>query len=60
MSKERERDANAGLAKNGMAVREPDAAMKAAFNKVGDQILDEWLKKAGTEGQQLIKAYRSQ
>jgi TRAP-type mannitol/chloroaromatic compound transport system permease large subunit len=59
MSKERERDANAGLAKNGMTVHTPDAAMKAAFNKVGDQILQEWLKKAGPEGQQLIKAYRS-
>jgi TRAP-type C4-dicarboxylate transport system substrate-binding protein len=59
MSKERERDANAGLAKNGMTVHTPDAAMKAAFNKVGDQILQEWLKKAGAEGQQLIKAYRS-
>jgi TRAP-type C4-dicarboxylate transport system substrate-binding protein len=59
MSRERERDANAGLAKNGMTVHDPDAAMKAAFNKVGDQILQEWLKKAGAEGEQLIKAYRS-
>lgn len=59
MSKQRESDANAGLEKNGMTVREPDAAMKAAFTKVGNQILDEWLKKAGPEGQQLIKAYRS-
>ena len=58
MSKERERDANAGLAKNGMTVHEPDAAMKAAFAKVGNQILAEWEKKAGPEGVQLIKAYR--
>jgi hypothetical protein len=33
--------------------------MKAAFNKVGEQILAEWEKKAGPEGVQLIKAYRS-
>ncbi len=59
MSKQRESDANAGLEKNGMTVREPDAAMKTAFNKVGQQILAEWEKKAGPEGQQLIKAYRS-
>jgi len=59
MSKEREREANETLAKNGMTVREPDAAMKSAFAKVGDQILAEWLKKAGPEGDQLIKAYRS-
>ncbi|HEX7052336.1 MAG TPA: TRAP transporter substrate-binding protein [Burkholderiales bacterium] len=59
MSRERERSANELLAKNGVTVREPDAAMKAAYAKVGDQILQEWLKKAGAEGQQLIKAYRS-
>jgi len=59
MSKEREREANAGLANNGMTVHDPDPAMKAAFNKVGEQILAEWEKKAGPEGVQLIKAYRS-
>jgi len=60
MSKQRESDANAGLSKNGMTVHTPDAAMKTAFNKVGEQILAEWLKKAGPEGEQLIKAYRKQ
>ena len=59
MSKVRQLEANETLAKNGMAIREPDAGMKAAFAKVGDQILQEWLKKAGPEGQGLIKAYRS-
>jgi TRAP-type C4-dicarboxylate transport system substrate-binding protein len=59
MAKEREREANETLAKNGMTIHEPDSAMKAAYVKVGDQILDEWLKKAGPEGEQLIKAYRS-
>jgi TRAP-type transport system periplasmic protein len=42
-----------------MTVHKPDAAMQAAFTKVGDQILQEWLKKAGPEGQALIKTYRS-
>ena len=32
--------------------------MKAAFGKVGAQILEEWLKKSGAEGQALIKSYR--
>ena len=58
MSKVREIEANELLAKNGMTVRKPDANMKAAFGKVGDQILQEWQKKSGAEGQQLIKAYR--
>ena len=58
MSREREREANATLAKNGMTVHEPDAAMKAAFSKVGDQILQEWLKAAGADGDTIVKAYR--
>ena len=58
MSKARQFEANEMLQKNGMTIHEPDAAMKSAFQKVGSQILDEWLKKAGPEGQQLIKTYR--
>ena len=59
MAKEREKEANDTLAKNGMMIHEPDAAMKAAYAKVGNQMLTEWLQKAGPEGDQLIKAYRS-
>ena len=58
MSREREREANATLAKNGMTVHEPDAAMKAAFSKIGDQILQEWLKAAGADGEAIVKRYR--
>jgi TRAP-type C4-dicarboxylate transport system substrate-binding protein len=58
MSREREREANATLAKNGMTVHEPDAAMKSAFSKVGDQILGEWLKAAGADGEAIVKRYR--
>jgi TRAP-type C4-dicarboxylate transport system substrate-binding protein len=58
MSREREREANATLAKNGMTVHEPDAAMKAAFTKIGDQILGEWLKAAGADGEAIVKRYR--
>jgi TRAP-type C4-dicarboxylate transport system substrate-binding protein len=58
MSKVRTFEANELLAKNGMTLHEPDAAMKAAYTKIGAQILDEWLKKSGAEGQSIIKAYR--
>jgi TRAP-type transport system periplasmic protein len=58
MSKARTKEANDTLQKNGMTVHDPDQAMKDAFAKVGNQILEEWLKKAGPEGQQLIKSYR--
>jgi TRAP-type C4-dicarboxylate transport system substrate-binding protein len=59
MSKVRTKEANETLVKNGMTIHQPDAAMKAAFGKVGEQILDEWLKKSGPDGQAIIKVYRS-
>jgi TRAP-type C4-dicarboxylate transport system substrate-binding protein len=58
MSKVRTLEANELLGKNGMTLHKPDAAMTAAYSKVGAQILDEWLKKSGAEGQSIIKAYR--
>jgi TRAP-type C4-dicarboxylate transport system substrate-binding protein len=59
MSKVRQLEANELLQKNGMTLHKPDAAMMAAYQKVGTQILNEWTKKAGPEGQALIKAYRA-
>jgi TRAP-type C4-dicarboxylate transport system substrate-binding protein len=59
MSKIRTLEANEQLQKNGMTIHKPDAAMTGAFQKVGVQILQEWEKKAGAEGQGVIKAYRS-
>ena len=58
MSRIRELEANELLAKNGMSVREPDAGMKAAFRKVGEQMTAEWQKTAGAEGQAILKTYR--
>jgi TRAP-type C4-dicarboxylate transport system substrate-binding protein len=57
--KQRERSANKELAANGMTLHEPDAAMKAAYLKVGDTMLAEWLKTAGAEGAAIIKNYRA-
>jgi len=58
MSKQREKDANELLAKNGMKVHKPSKSMMAAFGKVGDQMLEEWKKTAGADGEAIIKAYR--
>ena len=58
LSRERERTANKMLADNGMTVHEPDAAMRAAFARIGDIMLAEWQKTAGADGEALIKAYR--
>jgi TRAP-type transport system periplasmic protein len=56
--KQREQSANRELAANGMTLHEPDAAMTAAYRKVGEIMLAEWQKSAGSEGAAIIKAYR--
>jgi TRAP-type C4-dicarboxylate transport system substrate-binding protein len=58
MSKQREKDGDDTLAKNGMTVHEPDAKMKAAFQKIGAQMAQEWEKQAGAPGQAILKRYR--
>jgi TRAP-type C4-dicarboxylate transport system substrate-binding protein len=59
MSKVRTLEANELLVKNGMTIHKPDNAMQDAYAKVGSQILDEWLKKSGAEGQAILKAYKT-
>jgi TRAP-type C4-dicarboxylate transport system substrate-binding protein len=59
MSKARETEGNETLAKNGMSVRDPDAAMKSAFAKIGQQMAQEWEKAAGADGAAILKAYHS-
>ena len=46
------------LKANGMTIHQPSAQLKADMKKVGDQMLKDWLEKAGPEGQQLVDAYR--
>ena len=58
LSRKREADANKMLADNGMTVHTPDAAMMAAFGKIGEQMVGEWLKAAGPDGEAIVKAYR--
>jgi TRAP-type C4-dicarboxylate transport system substrate-binding protein len=58
MSKAREKEGDETLAKNGMSVRDPDAGMKARFQKVGEQMAQEWEKSAGADGQTILKRFR--
>jgi TRAP-type C4-dicarboxylate transport system substrate-binding protein len=46
------------LKKNGMNVQPPSAQLKADFQKIGQQITEEWLKTAGPDGKAIIDAYR--
>ena len=46
------------LKTNGMTVSPPSAQLKADMQKVGATLLQEWLKNAGPDGDQMVKAYR--
>lgn len=48
----------AELAKNGMKVEPPTPALKADMKKVGDTMVAEWVKTAGSDGQAMIDAYK--
>jgi TRAP-type transport system periplasmic protein len=58
MSKQREKDADEMLGKNGVSVQEPSAELKTALAKIGDQMAAEWEKSAGADGQAILKAYK--
>src|SRR5262249_25118397 len=58
MSKQREKDADELLAKNGVAVNEPGAQLKSAVARIGEQMAGGWEKSAGADGQAILKAYR--
>ena len=36
----------------------PSPALKSGFQKVGEQLTQDWLKKAGAEGQGIVDAYK--
>lgn len=51
-------DTMAILKANGMTIEAPSAALKADLQKVGATMLQEWLSKAGPEGQEMLNAYK--
>jgi TRAP-type C4-dicarboxylate transport system substrate-binding protein len=46
------------LKAKGMKVQAPSPALKDGFKKIGDQLSDDWLKKAGAEGKAMVEAYQ--
>ena len=46
------------LKKNGMNIVQPSPQLKADMKKVGETMLQEWLQKAGPEGQMVVDAYK--
>jgi TRAP-type C4-dicarboxylate transport system substrate-binding protein len=49
---------NEQLTKNGMKVLPPGAALKDGLKKIGDQLTDDWLKKATDDGKGVVATYR--
>ena len=46
------------IAKKGMKVLKPSPELAAGFRKIGEQLADDWKKKAGTDGVTVIEAYK--
>ena len=46
------------IAKKGMKVLKPSAALEEGFKKIGEQLTADWLKKAGPDGQKVVDAYK--
>ncbi|MGL4233908.1 MAG: TRAP transporter substrate-binding protein, partial [Casimicrobium sp.] len=57
-SKKTNTDSLENLKKNGMQIHKPSAQLTADMKKVGDTLLQEWLKNAGDEGKALVDAFR--
>ena len=58
MSKEREKQGDETLEKNGMSVHEPSPQLKRELAKIGEQMAAEWQKTAGADGQAILKRYK--
>jgi TRAP-type C4-dicarboxylate transport system substrate-binding protein len=46
------------LSKNGVKVYEPSAAMRGDFERVSQKLIDEWSKRAGADGDRIVKAMK--
>jgi TRAP-type C4-dicarboxylate transport system substrate-binding protein len=46
------------LARNGMTVGPPSAALKADLKKIGDTMTADWVKSAGADGQAIVDAFK--
>ena len=51
-------DSIAILKANGVTIAQPSESVKAALQKIGDTMTEEWLASAGADGKVIIDAYR--
>jgi TRAP-type C4-dicarboxylate transport system substrate-binding protein len=59
MSMKETADKTAVLKQNGMNVQTPTPALMSGLKGIGKELTSEWTKKAGSEGQAILKAYSS-
>ncbi|MCX7931169.1 MAG: TRAP transporter substrate-binding protein [Rhodovarius sp.] len=59
MSEEAMTAAQATLAQRGMTIAQPSAALLAGMDRISEIMVNEWLARAGEEGQRIINAYRA-
>ncbi|WP_299232505.1 TRAP transporter substrate-binding protein [uncultured Halomonas sp.] len=59
MSRQETDDAIAVLEENGITVTEPSEALAETLKEVGDTMTEEWVERAGEQGQTILDAYRS-
>jgi TRAP-type C4-dicarboxylate transport system substrate-binding protein len=57
MSQEDNAQAIKTLAAKGIKVAKPDAKLAGEFAAIGKTISQEWAKRAGAEGEAILKAY---
>ncbi|MEZ5881326.1 MAG: TRAP transporter substrate-binding protein [Nitratireductor sp.] len=53
-------DARTTLAENGIEVIDPSPELMAEFQKIGDQMIAEWVERAGEDGKKLVDQMRAQ
>jgi TRAP-type C4-dicarboxylate transport system substrate-binding protein len=46
------------LKSHGMKVLPPSPELMASFRQIGSQLTDEWLKRAGKDGEEILAAYK--
>nr|WP_298249077.1 TRAP transporter substrate-binding protein [uncultured Halomonas sp.] len=59
MSRQETDDAIAVLKDNGITVTEPSEALATKLQEVGDTMTEEWVERAGEQGQAILDAYSS-
>ncbi|MDX1376603.1 MAG: TRAP transporter substrate-binding protein [Burkholderiales bacterium] len=58
MSKTETKEKTDALRNNGMTVHTPSKPLMSELKTIGQQMTDAWVKKAGADGQAVLKAYR--